>query len=271
MTAEPQMQEEPNTGVILATTAEAIALAKTLIRTARYGTVATLEPGTDWPRASRVGVGTDIDGSPVMLISRLAPHTGALLADPRCSVLLGEPGKGDPLAHPRVSVHGEVVEIDRGTEDEQRLSARYLALQPKAKLYVGLGDFRFFKLTPRSVSLNAGFGRAYILKADDILSLNPANAELAATEASAIAHMNEDHAEAVGLYAEHFAKAPAGNWRLAGVDAEGMQIVNGDEVRRIVFDTPLGSAKDMHMMLVRMAGEARRSLDRPLKDARLPS
>ncbi len=271
MTAEPQMQEEPNTGVILATTAEAIALAKELIRTARYGTVATLEPGTDWPRASRVGVGTDIDGSPVILISRLAPHTGALLADPRCSVLLGEPGKGDPLAHPRVSVHGEAIEIPRGSADEQRLDARYLSLQPKAKLYSGLGDFRYFKITPRSVSLNAGFGRAYNLKAEDILSLSPANGELAETEPSAIAHMNDDHSEAVGLYAEHFAKAAPGKWRLAQVDAEGLQIVDGDEVRRIVFDTPLTSAKDMHMMLVRMAGEARRALDRPLKDARLSS
>ena len=62
-----------------------------------------------------------------------------------------------------------------------------------------------------------------------------------------------------------------GRWRLVGVDAEGMDLVDGDDVRRVWFDTELTSAKDMHMTLVRMAGEARRGLDRPLKDARVAS
>ncbi len=67
---------------ILETTEQAIRLAKTLLRTARSGALATLEPGTGWPIATRVGVSTDSDGAPVILISRLAAHTGALLADP---------------------------------------------------------------------------------------------------------------------------------------------------------------------------------------------
>jgi len=50
-----------------------------------------------------------------------------------------------------------------------------------------------------------------------------------------------------------------------------MDLVDGDEVRRVWFDTELTSAKDMHMTLVRMSGEARRGLNRPLKDARVAS
>jgi putative heme iron utilization protein len=42
-----------------------------------------------------------------------------------------------------------------------------------------------------------------------------------------------------------------------------MDLVSGDDVRRVWFETPLTSAKDMHMTLVRMAGEARRALGRP--------
>ena len=265
------MENEKPKDVILETTADAVRLAKTLIRTARYGAVATLDPETGWPTATRGGVSTEFDGAPVILISRLAAHTKALLKDPRCALLVGTPGKGDPLAHARVSVTCEAREIERGTDDDKRIGQRYLSHSPKAELYAGLGDFRYFRLEPKSASLNAGFGKAYALTAEDVLNANPANAELAMTEPSAVEHMNDDHSEAVGLYAEHFAKAEAGRWRLVGVDAEGLDLADGDDVRRVWFDTELTSSKDMHMMLVRMAGEARRALNRPLKDARIAS
>ncbi len=254
------MDDEKKKDVLLETTEDAVRLAKSLIRTARHGALAVIDSKSGAPLASRVGVSTDIDGAPVILISRLAPHTGALLADPRCSLMLGDPGKGDPLAHARVSLYCRATELERGSADAGRVERRYLAHQPKAKLYAGLGDFRFFRLEPQAASLNAGFGRAYALSAADVLTVNAANAEIAETEPSAVEHMNGDHAEAVGLYARHFAKAPEGGWKLAGVDAEGMELVDGDDVRRVFFERPLTSAKDMHITLVRMAGEARLAL-----------
>jgi putative heme iron utilization protein len=240
--------DEKKKDVLLETTADAPREAKTLIRAARSGAIATIEPGTGWPIATRVGVSTDFDGAPIILISRLAAHTGALLADPRCSLLIGYPGKGDPLAHGRVTIACETREVERDSEEHVRLDTRYLIHQQKAKLYSGLGDFRYFRLEPKSAS---------------------ANPELAATEPSAVEHMNQDHAEAVGLYAEHFAKAPAGKWRLIGVDAEGMDLADGDDIRRVWFESELTSSNDMHTTLVKMAGEARRALNRPLRDARV--
>src|SRR5690606_37781000 len=71
---------------------ESRALARRLVRTARFGTLAVLEPGSGHPYASRAAVATDIDGVPVMLLSALSPHTAALDVDPRCTLLLGEPG-----------------------------------------------------------------------------------------------------------------------------------------------------------------------------------
>ncbi len=270
MQDEKPQNEKPK-DVLQPTTPEAIRLARTLVRTARYGAIATVDPETGWPTATRVGVSTDFDGAPIILISRLAAHTKALLKDVRCSLLLGAPGKGDPLAHARVTIACEAREIEPGSDDAKRMAGRYLSHQPKAQLYVGLGDFRFFRLEPRSASLNGGFGKAFALTGEQMLNANPANAELAETEPSAVEHMNDDHSEAVGLYAEHFAKAEPGRWRLVGVDAEGMDLVDGDDVRRVWFETELTSAKDMHTTLVRMAGEARRALNRPLKDARVAS
>ena len=254
------MQDEKPRDVILETTADAIRLARTLIRTARHGAIATLDPDTGWPTATRVGVSTDFDGAPIILISRLAAHTRALLEDARASLLLGAPGKGDPLAHARVSIACEAREVAPDSDEARRMANRYLCHQPKSQLYVGLGDFRFFRLEPKSASLNGGFGKAFALTAADLLNANPANAELALAEPGAVEQMNGDHAEAVGLYAEHFAGAEPGRWRLAGVDAEGMDLVDGDEVRRVWFEAELTSANDMNMTLVRMAGEARRAV-----------
>ena len=257
------MDDEKKKDVLLPTTEQAVLLAKMLIRTARYGALATLEPDTGAPLASRVGVSTDTDGAPVILISRLAPHTSALLGDPRCSLLIGEPGKGDPLAHPRLSLSCHAEELEPGSADTSRAGGRYLRHQPKARLYAGLGDFRFFRLEPQRASLNGGFGRAYVLTAADLLTRNAANAEIAEAEPSAIVHMNEDHAAAVALYARHFANAPEGNWKLIGIDAEGIDLADGDDARRVVFDLPLSSAGDMRETLVRLASEAREALGAP--------
>ena len=257
------MDDETKKAVLLQTTEETVRLAKVLIRTARHGALATLEPGTGAPLASRVGVSTDTDGAPVILISRLALHTKALLDDRRCSLLLGELGKGDPLAHPRISLTCHARELEPGSPDSSRAGTRYLSHQPKARLYAGLGDFRFFRLEPQAASLNGGFGRAYALTAADVLTSYAANAEIAEAEPSAIAHMNDDHAAAVALYARHFASAPEGNWKLIGIDAEGIDLADGDDVRRVVFDLPLTSAGDMRETLVRLASEAREVLAAP--------
>lgn len=244
--------------VLLPTHAEALRLAKTLVRSARHGALATLDPSSGAPQVTRVGVSTDFDGAPVLLISALAAHFPALKADGRCSLMLGTTGKGDPLAHPRLTLAAEARFLERDDPESQRIEARYLAHQPKAKLYAGLDDFRFVRLEPRSASLNGGFGKAYALAAADLLSNgDPA---LAGSEMSALEHMNEDHADAVDLYARFFAKAPGGKWVLSGIDAEGIDISDGDDTRRIFFDKPLAVPQDMHMTLVQMARTARAAL-----------
>lgn len=249
--------DQPKKDVIRPTDSEAVRLAKTLIRSARFGALAVLDPATGSPMASRVGVAADIDGTPLILVSMLAAHTGALLADPRCSLLLGEPGKGDPLAHPRITLACIARRLDPGSDVRARAERRYLNRNPKAKLYAGLGDFHFFRLEPLAASLNGGFGKAYQLSSADILSTGPATDGLAASEQGAVDHMNSDHADAVALYAQVFGKAGGDGWRLTGIDPDGIDLALGDEVLRIFFDAPLSNAGELRPVLVDMARRAR--------------
>lgn len=251
--------EDPKS-IIRETDAEAIRLAKTLMRTARYGALAALEPQTGAPLASRVATATDLDGTPLILVSALSEHTAALIADPRCSLLVGEPGKGDPLAHPRISLRCQAEKLERDTPAQMRAGRRYLNRHPKAKLYAGFADFSFFRLNVEAASLNGGFGKAYRLTRADLIASHPADEALAAAEQPAIDHMNADHRDAIDAYARAFVSAREDGWTITGIDAEGLDIALGDDSRRLFFEAPLESAAAMRPVLVALVQQARSKL-----------
>lgn len=251
------MAEDTRPEVIRPTDDEARHLSRRLVRLARYGALGVLDPADGMPFVSRVGLASEMNGTPVMLVSRLSQHTGAVLADPRCSLLVGEPGKGDPLAHPRLTIVARAQRIDPADPAHAAVRRRYLLRHPKAQLYVDFADFAFFRIVPERASLNGGFGKAYHLTAADLLLSGEVLAELGAAEAGAVEHMNQDHLDAVRLYAEKLAKVRPGPWRLSSLDPAGLDLVDGDKVARLDFDPPLQSAGELRPRLVALAKQAR--------------
>lgn len=237
--------------------AAAIKLAKALLRSARFCALGTLDPSDGAPQVTRVALATLMDGSPLILVSALSAHTAALEADPRCSLLLGEPGKGDPLAHARLTLKARAEKLDRATAEAVHAPRRYLNRHPKAKLYAEFPDFSYFRLKPESGLLNGGFARAYRLGRNELTSESPALPDLLAAEQRALDHMNEDHADAVESYATAFAGGEPGRWLLTGIDPEGLDLAKNDTVRRVFFDEPLGDASDLRPVLIAMARKAR--------------
>src|SRR5215468_8260917 len=134
-----------------------IAVAKGLLRSTRSGSLATIDRNTGHPFCSLVNTATDVDGSPLILVSRLSTHTANIEVDPRASVLLASTGKGDPLAHPRLTVLGTFAKIERSTPAGAQVQRRFLSRHPKSKLYAGFGDFAFWRLHVESAHLNGGF------------------------------------------------------------------------------------------------------------------
>lgn len=242
---------EDKKDVIRPTDAEAIGLAKQLLRTAQFGALAVLDPTDGSPFVSRAGVATAMDGTPLVLVSLLSQHTQAMLADPRCSLLLGEPGKGDPLAHPRISLTCRAAKIERESPAYEHARRRYLNRHPKAKLYVGLGDFNFFALAIERASLNGGFGKAYRLTGAELATPGP-NDELEKIEQSALDHMNGDHADAVERYARA-SGAREGRWRLIGIDPEGVDLASENGFRRLAYPKPLEKCDELRGILASLA------------------
>lgn len=229
-----------------------IALGRMLLRATRTGALGTLDPQTGFPFVSLTSIATDLDGTPIILVSRLSQHTQNLLADQRASLLLSRGGKGDPLAHPRLSLQVSA-EISR----EPRLRERFLARHPKARTYVDFPDFGFFLLRPATLHLNGGFARAFDGDARLIQSRLEDPQAFEALERSAVEHMNEDHAEALELYATRLCGMPSGRWRATGLDPDGLDLASGDLVARVSFPSPVEEPGAVRRALKELADQAR--------------
>jgi putative heme iron utilization protein len=232
-------------------------IAKALLRTTRAGALATIDRNTGHPFASLVNIAADGDGSPLILISRLATHTANLEMDGRGSVLLAAAGRGEPLAHPRLTLIGSFTRLPRDDADELRARRRFLSRHPKSELYAGFADFSFWRLSVVSAHLNAGFARAADLPAADVLTETAGAEDLIAAEESAVAHMNEDHAEGIRLYATKLLGADDGRWRLTGLDPEGLDLALGDTTLRLPFPHRVTTGGALREMVVDLAKRAR--------------
>jgi len=157
------------TNPIRPTDEDARALAQSLMSKARFAALGVVL-GTGAPLVTRVGFGLDPEDRPVSLISSLATHTGALQANPVCSLLIGEPGdKGDPLTYPRLSLMCRASFLHHADDGHTELAAHYLRDHPKAKLYIGFSDFSFVRFEVSEAHLNGGFGKAFHLVPQDLV------------------------------------------------------------------------------------------------------
>jgi len=235
---------------------DALAEAKALLRKIRAGALATLAPPAAEPFVTLVNVATSADGSPILLMSQLAAHTRHLAQDVRLSLLLAETGAGDPLAHPRLTLTGKAEKI---TEPEARptAKARFLARHPKSALYADFGDFAFYHVAVDQAHLNGGFGKTGRFDWETLKTDITGAEALLAGEGGALAHMNADHKDALGLYATALAGAPAGDWVTTGLDPEGIDLANDDLTARVAFPQRVADVGDLRKVLVELAQRAR--------------
>ena len=228
-------QSSPASETPEAAFAAAKADAKRLLRLARTGALATFDSASRLPLATLVGVASDWDGAPLFLMSELARHTRNLAHDARASLLLTSlSGRGDPLNQPRLSFGGPVARHEDASARE-----RYVARNPKAKLYAGFGDFALRRMHIETVHFNGGFGRADILTPEDILTPAGDFSTLKAAAADLIARV-----EALGDDALARLAGARRAWRAVGLDAEGVDLGGGGSAARVAFDAPAFTPQD---------------------------
>ncbi|PKU23296.1 HugZ family protein [Telmatospirillum siberiense] len=229
--------------------------ARMMLRQADRATLATVLTGEARPYASLVGMATDIDGTPILLLSRLAEHTRAILEDPRVSLLIdGTAGFANPQQGPRVSLVGRAVPAGSA-----RFAGRFLARHPAAELYAGFGDFAFYRIDIERMHWVGGFGRARWLAplpACDAGTADRFEAVLPALRSAVEGPVGEGPAGAdclLGRLARLRLGRRGRRWRLAGVDPDGCDLGCGKKVHRLAFESPLPSAEDILATLMDLA------------------
>jgi heme iron utilization protein len=234
---------------------DAARLARSLLRRSRQGALATLTPGSGDPYCSLVNVASHPDGSPILLISRLALHTRNLLGDARLSLMLDERVEGDPLEGSRIMLAG-LAEQASG-EDVAILRRRYLNAHPSSEVFVNFKDFSFFRIRPTDAHLVAGFGRIVDLKPEQFLTDISDAASLLEAEQGAVDHMNADHREAMTLYATKLLGAKSADWRCTGCDPEGIDLQAGSITLRLDFPRRIVTPAALRQVLKQFADQAR--------------
>lgn len=242
-------------------------LARTILARARYATLSTLSRRHDGaPYGSLVQCLVADDGAPIFFLSRLAAHTQNLEADPRASCFVVDALRPeDPLAGGRLSIVGRVER--QGDELREAQAQRLVAAHPGAARTLGFGDFAFYKLVPAEVRVIAGFGRMTWLSPQALAAAAPD--PLALDAAGIVAHMNEDHADALRLYAAvHAGLADVRTAIMVWIDRLGFDLVAtvgegaGEERHlRLAFDQEAPTPALVRQRLVTMARAARESAE----------
>lgn len=230
---------------------DAAKTAKKLLREGRSGALATLMK-SGGPYCSLVNVATAADGTPLLLLSRLAVHTQNILVDPRCSLMFDERRAGDPLEGARVMLMGKA----HRTEDTSA-RASYLRRHVEAEQYASFADFAVYSVLIEGAHLVAGFGRIVDLTAQQLLTDISDAQPLLDAQADAIAHMNAEHKEALRLYATKLLGAADGDWTCVGVDPEGLELQNGRTALRLFFPQRVTGPGPLRAVLKQMADDAR--------------
>jgi putative heme iron utilization protein len=194
----------------------------------------------------------DRQGRPVILISEIAQHTKNIGADPRvCLTVLA--GGADVQASGRLSV---LARAERVGEESDDVAERYYRRFPASGGYHEAHDFFFAQLEPVRLRWIGGFGDIRWIEPGDLLLANPFTR---AQETAIVGHMNEDHQDAMRGYCRKLAGlavADDAEVTMAGIDAEGCDLLAAGQHVRLIFPEPVATPADARQRLVAMARSA---------------
>lgn len=180
---------------------------------------------------------------PIIYISHIAQHTKNILADSRVSLTVVESNaeSDDVQAHGRLTCIADAKPV---AANDTAVRERYFRYFPSAKQYEQTHDFAFFRLEIVRVRFIGGFGHIFWIEPDEFLTSSPFTS---AQEMRIIEHMNQDHSDAV----RHYARGAAAV--MAGIDADGFDVLTSSKKLRIDFETPVSTMEDARQALVALA------------------
>jgi len=233
--------------------------ARTLVAGTNVAALASLTAEGD-PWASLITFGVLDDGAPVLCLSRMAEHGRNIDRDPRASLIITQRDPpADVLAAARVTLAGR---CERPADDASHAAARaaYLAGVDAGKYFVDFSDFSFFILAVERVRWVGGYGRMDSATSEAYAAARPD--PVMSHAASAVAHLNADHADALLEIAQALGGYPdAIRATCDGIDRYGIDLsldtARGRAPARVAFPEALTNGSQLRSATVELTQRAR--------------
>ena len=233
--------------------------ARTLLRGIDSGVLSTQSvalPG--YPFGSVTPFVLQPDGSIAIFISAIAQHTANIRANPKVSLTVRETpapdagGERDAQAMGRVTVVGDAQAVpEAGVE---ATAERYFLFFPDARGHFRAHDFAFYAIHPVRIRYIAGFGAIHWIEP---AAWRPPAHAWEADAGQIIAHMNDDHADALRAMCRAFRGDTAGNARMLSVDPAGFHVRTPNATHYLPFERSCDTPADVRGEMVRLAHAAR--------------
>ena len=233
--------------------------ARIMLRQEHSGVLSTLSVNqAGYPFGSIIPYMINSRGQVIIYASDIAQHSKNMQADPRVSLCVHDATVDDSQASGRVTILGDA-QVDVVSEYD---IARYYALFPKAVAYKEAHDFRFYAITPTRVRYIGGFGKIFWFEKDEWLG---EYVSLDDVESGAIAHMHDDHLDAIAAIMAA-ALTAAGkektvqslqSHRLISIFHDGVHVSDGKQLHFVPFESSLTASDELRSAMVALTKSAR--------------
>lgn len=197
-----------------------------------------------YPFGSLLPICLDSKGHPLMMISHLAQHTRNLDADPRCSLMLTQPGHADVQQWARLTCLANAEPVNSSASME-----RYYRYYPESRRYHKELNFQLYRLQPMQFYFIAGFGSARWFDVSRILDQRHFPI---ASEVEMLYQINAHGHQVLKDYLAERQLKFTDYTNAVGADSMGLDIRQGETLMRLHFETPI---QDEHTFLSIMKGE----------------
>ncbi len=215
-----------------------------------------------YPLGSLVPYVMTPEGRCVIYVSAIAQHTRNMQGDARVSLTVVEAAltgvEGDTQAAGRVSVLGDASPLSGAALDAAR--TRYEAFFPESRGHADVHDFAYWQIEPVRVRYIGGFGAIHWIEGDAFCLPRAAWQD---GEAGIVAHMNDDHGDAMAAIWQRQRGHRPGDaspgdtpCMLAG-DPEGFHMRWGRQVAYVPYRMRCETSQDVRAEMVRLTREAR--------------
>ena len=221
--------------------------ARQLLWSARNGVLCTLSAKVGgWPFGSVAPYAIDAFGRPIFMVATIAEHFRNIREDPRVSLFVQASEAAEAKDEVDVQTFGRVTVMGRASlatpEERKDMAPRYYFRLPDSRRYHGTHDFVFLKLDVERVRYIGGFGKIFWIDPESF-QVDPAQDALRDTASGAVAHMNEDHRDALAEMVHGFfgLEVQPEACEMTAVDERGLWLeVDGHGRHRVDFDRPTG-------------------------------